>query len=87
MAHPTRFSRHGGHSISSGTSARQSWQIGDTVRVGFVEGLEVVRKIPTPGDGAPDAYALWQPTTGRFYQFVPHNGLSRCDSLADALAA
>ena len=68
--------------------AKQSWQIGDTVKVGFVNGLEVVAKIPTPGDWLPDAYALWQPSTGKFYQFVPHNGLRYCHGgLADAMRA
>lgn len=67
--------------------AKQAWQEGDTVKVGFLDGLEVVRRIPTPGDFAPDAYALWQPRTGRFYRFVPHRGIERCDTLAAALAA
>lgn len=66
--------------------ARQSWQEGDTVKVGFLTGLEVVKKIATPGDYAPDAYALWQSATGRFYRFVPHHGLERCASLAEAVA-
>lgn len=82
----TTYSNRTGRRVSNGASARQSWQVGDTVRVGFMSGLEVVAKIPTPGDYAPDAYALWQPGTGRFYRFVPHNGLSRCDTLQDALA-
>jgi hypothetical protein len=73
-----------GHPIRR--TARQSWQIGDTVKVGFVSGLEVVKKIATPGDHKPDAYVLWQASTNRFYQFVPHNGLVRCDSLAQAMA-
>ena len=72
---------------SNRKSAKQTWQQGDVVTIGFVRGLEVVAKIPTPGDFAPDAYALWQPATDRFYRFVPHNGLSRCESLAEAMAA
>jgi hypothetical protein len=68
-------------------NARQSWAVGDTVNVGFVKGLEVVQKILTPGDYAPDAYALWQPSTGRFYHFVPHCGLTRCADLDEALQA
>jgi hypothetical protein len=66
---------------------KQVWQEGETVNVGFVRGLEVVKRVPTPGDFAPDAYALWQPTTGRFYRFVPHNGLERCNTLAESLEA
>jgi hypothetical protein len=76
-----------GRKITSGAAATQTWTVGDAVRVGFVSGLEVVARIPTPGDHAPDAYALWQPATGRFYRFVPHRGLARCATLAAALAA
>jgi hypothetical protein len=68
-------------------SAKQTWQVGDAVNVGFLKGLEVVKKIPTPGDYAPDAYALWQPGTDRFYRFVPHKGIARCFNLAEACAA
>jgi hypothetical protein len=82
-----RVSSITGRKISNGARSKQSWQIGDTVNVGFVTCLEVVKRIPTPGDFAPDAYALWQPKTGRFYRFIPHNGLERCDGLAEAMAA
>jgi hypothetical protein len=81
------FSSTTGRKVSSEAPAKQSWQIGDTVDVGFVSGLEVVKRLPTPGNFAPDAYALWQPTVDRFYRFVPHNGLQRCDNLAEALTA
>lgn len=64
--------------------AAQSWEIGETVRVGFLT-AEVVARIPTPDDFRPDAYALWQPATGRFYRFVPHYGIERCADLADAM--
>lgn len=67
------------------TKARQSWEVGDVVTVGFVKGLEVVAKVSTPGDYKPDLYALWQPNSNRFYQFVPHNGLTRCDTLEQAM--
>ena len=66
--------------------AKQTWEQGDVVNVGFVRGLEVVAKVATPGDYKPNLYALWQPSTGRFYSFVPHNGLTRCDSLAEAMS-
>lgn len=66
-------------------SKKQTWEIGDTVKVGFVSGLEVVAKVATPGDHKPDLYALWQPATNRFYSFVPHNGLVRCGSLQEAM--
>ena len=68
------------------TKAKQSWNQGDVVSVGFVKGLEVVAKVATPGDYRPDLYALWQPSTGRFYSFVPHNGLTRCASLEEAMS-
>lgn len=67
--------------------AKQSWNIGETVKVGFVDGLEVIKKIATPGDGFPDIYVLWQAKTNRFYSFQPHYGLCRHASLNEALAA
>jgi len=67
--------------------ARQSWSIGDTVKVGFIAGLEVIEKVPTPGDHAPDAYVLWQSATDRFYRFVPHRGIERRASLHEARVA
>jgi hypothetical protein len=63
----------------------QVWEPGQTVKVGFLS-LDVVAKIATPGDYRPDAYALMS-VKGVFYHFVPHFGLSRCDSLAQALEA
>lgn len=72
----------------------QSWEVGQTVAVGFLRGLVVVEKMPTPGDHAPDAYVLRRTVTvmGRdayekraaFYRFVPHRGIERRVSLADA---
>jgi hypothetical protein len=46
----------------------------------------MVAKVATPGDYKPDLYALWQPSTGRFYSFVPHNGLTRCETLEEAMS-
>lgn len=66
--------------------SKQSWNIGQIVKVGFVSGLEVLEKIATPGDYRPDQYVLRQQSTGRFYSFVPHHGLSRANSLAEARA-
>jgi hypothetical protein len=63
---------------------KQTWEPGQTVKVGFLS-LKVLAKIPTPGDWLPDAYALTN-EHGAFYRFVPHNGLSRCGSLAEAMA-
>lgn len=66
--------------------ARQDWNIGSIVKVGFVSGLEVIGKVPTPGDYMPDVYVLVQASTKRLYRFVPHNGLTRVNSLAEAVA-
>lgn len=49
--------------------------------------LRVLAKVATPGDYAPDAYALTNADGTRFYRFVPHNGCERVESLAEAMAA
>jgi hypothetical protein len=59
------YSSRTGRRVSNGAAGRQSWAEGEVVNVGFVRGLEVVKRVPTLGDHAPDAYALWQPATGR----------------------
>jgi hypothetical protein len=46
-----------------------------------------VAAVATPGDYKPDAYALQNAAGTAFYRFVPHNGLSRCASLSEALEA
>ena len=63
------------------TKTKQSWEIGQTVRVGFLADLLVVAKIPTPGDNAPDAYLLCRKEQA--YKFVPHFGIEKI-SFADA---
>lgn len=65
-------------------SAKQAWTIGQIVKIGFVSGLEILEKIATPGNYLPDQYVLRQQATNRIYRFVPHNGLTRCDSIAEA---
>ena len=67
------------------TKSKQNWRIGSTVKVGFLN-LRVIGKCPTPGDFAPDAYAL-ESISGslKFYRFVPHNGLQKCFSREEAL--
>lgn len=67
------------------TKTKQFWAVGQTVKVGFLS-LEVVARIPTPGDYRPDAYAL-KSAKGVFYRFVPHFGLERCYNLEEAMAA
>jgi hypothetical protein len=67
---------------------KQSFEVGNIVNIGFVSGLEVVKKVPTPGDWKPDFYVLWNSTKNVFYAFQPHNGgLVRCYDLAEALKA
>ena len=60
-------------------------EVGAQVRVGFMV-LTVLAAIPTPGDGAPDAYAL-QSVKGLLYRFTPHHGVERCETMADAMRA
>ena len=56
------------------TRTKQDWTQGSTVKVGFLT-LEVVDRIPTPGDFRPDAYRLWNPANGKKYPFTPHHGI------------
>ncbi len=59
----------------------QNWNPGSMVKVGFLS-LLVVEKIATPGNYLPDQYVM---TNGKtYYRFVPHNGLTKCGSLAEA---
>ena len=67
------------------SNTKQNWQVGETVKVGFMS-LIVAARIATPGDYLPDAYAMTNKGAIAFYRFVPHNGLTRCDSLAEAMA-
>lgn len=85
-----RVGRVGGGGLYNGHAtprAKQHWAVGQVVNVGFVKGLVVKARLATPGDHRPDIWALWQPSTNRFYQFQPHLGLTRVDSLSDALEA
>lgn len=65
------------------SNTKQNWEAGQTVKVGFMS-LKVLRAVPTPGDWKPDAYILT--SNGKFYRFVPHNGLERIEE-TEALAA
>lgn len=66
------------------TKTKQTWEAGETVKVGFLQ-LRILAKVATPGNWLPDQYALTDKTGDRFYRFVPHNGLTRCESLEDAM--
>lgn len=57
-------------------NSKQNWSVGQTVRVGFMS-LNVRKAIPTPDDGAPDAYILSNQSGDQLYAFVPHNGCRR----------
>jgi hypothetical protein len=64
-------------------AAKQSWEIGSTVKVGFLS-LRVLAKVATPGNWLPDQYALTN-DKGAWYRFVPHNGLTRHATLQEAM--
>lgn len=66
-------------------TTKQLWEVGEIVKVGFLK-LKVLAKVPTPGDYMPDAYALGS-EKGGFYRFVPHFGITKCASLAEAMTA
>lgn len=66
-------------------NSKQLWEVGEAVKVGFLK-LIVKAKVATPGDYMPDAYVLTNIKGDAFYRFVPHNGLQRCYSLAEAMA-
>ena len=58
------------------TRSKQNWEIGQTVKVGFLS-LKVVATQPTPGDYRPDIYHLTNLDGTRKYEFTPHFGLER----------
>ena len=60
-------------------AGKQDWSAGATVKVGF-QTLTVIAKIPTPSDFKPDAYILASAAKGTFYEFVPHNGLTKIEA-------
>lgn len=64
--------------------SKNNFEVGQIVKIGFVSGLRVVEKVATPGDYKPDLYVLHNEDKDRWYSFVPHHGLTRCDSAAEA---
>jgi hypothetical protein len=56
----------------------QKWEIGQTVKVGFMA-LQILELIPTPGDYAPDKYRMKDPRTDKQYLFTPHNGIEKIE--------
>lgn len=63
---------------------KQIWEVGEVVKVGFMQ-LRVIAKVATPGNWLPDQYALTDASGAKFYRFIPHNGCTRVESLADAM--
>lgn len=57
-------------------AAKQAWTVGSIVNVGFLKGLTVMERVPTPGDYRPDVYRLIS-KTGLEYEFTPHFGIAR----------
>ncbi|CAE6839079.1 hypothetical protein [Paraburkholderia nemoris] len=55
-------------------NSKQSWQVGQTVKVGFLA-LTVIASLAPCGDGLPGAYILTN--SKQLFSFVPHNGLSK----------
>ena len=68
-------------------NSKQQWEVGQTVRVGFVS-VVVKAKCFTPGDGLPDLYICANAGGDKLYAFIPHNGLTRItvDEARDAIA-
>lgn len=59
------------------TKTKQNWNIGQTVKVGFMT-LKVL-SVKAVKDNLPDIYTLENPKNGKKYEFVPHNGLNAID--------
>lgn len=57
------------------TTTKQAWEIGQTVKVGFLSGLVVKAKIVSLGDFGQMGYILQR--NDNLYKFVPHGGLER----------
>ena len=55
--------------------SKQDWTIGSIVKVGFlklrVTGVKAIK------DGLPDIYSLTSLDGLKYYEFIPHNGLTR----------
>lgn len=57
------------------TKSKQSWEIGNVVKVGFLT-LRVLA-VKAVKDGLPDIYMLESLDAKKKYEFIPHNGLQR----------
>jgi hypothetical protein len=54
--------------------SKQTWRIGDKVKVGFLTGFEIVA-MKAVYDYLPDLYLLRRNDV--YYRFIPHHGLTR----------
>lgn len=70
-------SQQRGNNMINQTRSKQSWNIGDTVKVGFMR-LKVV-SVRAEKDWKPDIYTLESLDGSKRYEFIPHYGLSRVD--------
>lgn len=76
MSHTAQFIGYRAPKVAGGglyngyqtPKAKQAWEVGATVRVGFLT-LEVVAKLPR-------GWRLWDAKSGKRYEFVPHEGLT-----------
>jgi hypothetical protein len=66
------------------TRTLQNWQVGETVKVGFMQ-LRVLARVATPGNYLPDQYALTNADGSRYYRFIPHHGCTRMENLNEAM--
>lgn len=66
-------------------SYKQSWAVGQTVKVGFMHLRVLSGPIATPKNHAADEYALESLDGSKFYRFTPHRGCFRCESRDAAL--
>lgn len=60
------------------TRTKQNWQIGETVKIGFMT-LRVIG-CRAVNDCLPDIYQLTSLDGKKFYEFIPHNSLTRVET-------
>ena len=61
--------------IDTNRSKNKNWEIGSTVKIGFM--TLVVVGVAAVYDGMPDIYSLTSIDGTKKYEFIPHNGLTR----------
>ena len=58
-------------------NSKQNWNIGSTVKIGFLE-LRIIC-VKSIVDGLPDNYELENLKGDKLYEFTPYNGLVKID--------